>query len=115
MYRHNQETLTGLTNQIIPAVQSRAYSVVSVPLNSTVQNTNDDPRSSFKGITDGLQSYQYVVGSSLQPNRPVDTKRYNSSSIEPKYEPGQTTKLFQHFICHLNTLNISKDIATVVR
>ncbi len=170
MYRHNQETLTGLTNQIIPAVQTRAYSVVSVPLDSKVQNNNSDPRSSFKGICDGIQNYQYVVGSSLQPNRPVDTKRYNSPNIEPKFEPlhmmelekatvasgnavrswwdlsndfsvgrafglngqihningkdlalraeyknGQTTKLFQHFICHLNTLNISSDIASVIR
>ena len=170
MYRHNQETLTGLTNQIIPAVQSRAYSVVSVPLNSTVQNNTLDPRSSFKGVVDKLQNYQYVVGSSLQPNRPVDTKRYNSNDIAPKYEPlhmmelekatvasgnavrswwdltndfsvgrafalngqvhnlngkdlalraeyknGDTPKLFQHFICHLNTLNISSDIATVIR
>ena len=65
MYRHNQETLSGLTNQIIPAVQTRAYSVVSVPLDSTVQNNNSDPRSSFKGICDGIQNYQYVVGSSF--------------------------------------------------
>ncbi len=170
MYRHNQQTLTGLTNQIIPAVQNRAYNVVSVPLNAEVQNNKQDLRSSFKGIVDGIQNYQYVVGSSLQPNRPVDTKRYNSPSDEPKYEPlhmmelekatvasmnavrswwslpddfsvarafalnnqvhqlngkdlalraeyqdGKVPKLYEHFICHVNTLNISSDIATVIR
>ena len=170
MYRHNQETKTGLTNQMIPAVQNKAYSVVSVPLNAEVQNTNSDPRSSFKGVIDGIQNYQYVVGSSLQPNRPVDTKRYNSPGDEAKYEPlhmmelekatvsamnsvrswwdlpndfsvgrafslngqvhklngkdlalraeykdGEVTKLFQHYICHVNTLNISSDGATVLR
>jgi len=170
MYRHNQETKSGLTNQIIPAVQSRAYSVVSIPLDAEVQNSDKDPRSSFKGVPDGIQNYQYVVGSSLQPNRPVDCKRYNSPVIASKYEPlhmmelekatvashnavrswwdlpndfsvgrafalnsqvhningqdlalraeykeGTVSKLFQHFICHLNTLKISADGAVVVR
>jgi len=170
MYRHNQETLNGLTNQLIPAVQSRAYSVTSIPLDSTVQRNQQDMRSSIRGIVDGIQNYQYVVGSSMQPNRPVDTIRYNSQGLEPKFEPlhmmelekatiasgipvrswwdlpadfsvgrafalngqvhdlngidlslraeyqnGGKPKLFQHYICHMNTLTITNDMTSVVR
>ena len=88
LYRHNVETLSGLTNQMIPAVQNRAYGILSVPLNSEKQYDNNKAHdSSLVGRVDGMQSYQYVVGGSLQPNREVDTRRYGvlggADSTEP--------------------------------
>ena len=77
LYRFNLTTLNGLTNQLIPANQQRAYSILSVPLNTGTQS--DILRSSFKGITDGNQNYQYVFGGSLIPDRPISLVRYTQT------------------------------------
>ena len=77
LYRFNLNTLNGLTNQLIPATQSRAYSIFSVPLS---QNDQLDVReSAFQGAIDGNQNYQYVHGGSLIPDRPIDLVRYTQT------------------------------------
>ncbi len=75
-YRVNLNAINGLTNQLIPATAMRAYSVLSVPLAQSEQlNLRDD---SFQGQTDGCQNYQYSLGSSLIPDRPISLTRYNN-------------------------------------
>jgi len=94
LYRHNVETLSGLTNQIIPAVQNRAYGVLSIPLDSENQyNTNKGVESSLVGAIDGMQAYQYVVGGSLQPNREVETSRYQLNGGGDSGEPMHLSEL----------------------
>jgi hypothetical protein len=77
LYRFNLTTTNGLTNQLIPANQQRAYTILSVPLD--IGNQNDIRASSFQALTDGVQNYQYVFGGSLIPDRPIDLQRYNQS------------------------------------
>ena len=77
LYRFNLSTTNGLTNQLIPAVQTRAYSILSVPLGINEQNNIN--KDSFKGLTDGCQNYQYVYGGSLIPDRPINLVRYTQS------------------------------------
>jgi hypothetical protein len=77
LYRFNLNTLNGLTNQLIPATQQRAYSIFSVPLSQDEQL--DIKTSSFKGSVDGCQNYQYVFGGSLIPDRPIDLQRYTQT------------------------------------
>ena len=77
LYRFNLSTKNGLTNQLIPANQQRAYSILSLPLDIALQN--DIAADSFKGITDGCQNYQYVFGGSLIPDRPIDLVRYTQT------------------------------------
>jgi hypothetical protein len=74
LYRFNLNTLNGLTNQLIPATQQRAYSIFSVPLNQGEQL--DIRASAFQGAIDGCQNYQYVFGGSLIPDRPINLQRY---------------------------------------
>ena len=77
LYRFNLATTNGLTNQLIPATQQRAYSIMSIPLGITQQN--NIALDSFKGETDGCQNYQYVYGGSLIPDRPINLVRYTQS------------------------------------
>ena len=77
LYRFNLNTLNGLTNQLIPATQQRAYSIFSVPLSQNEQL--DINVSAFAGAIDGCQNYQYVFGGSLIPDRPIDLQRYTQS------------------------------------
>ena len=77
LYRFNLSTTNGLTNQLIPAVQTRAYSILSVPLGISEQNNIN--KDSFKGLTDGCQNYQYVYGGSLIPDRPINLIRYTQT------------------------------------
>jgi hypothetical protein len=75
-YRSNLSAVNGLTNQIIPATQSRSYSVLSVPLAQDEQMAI--AYDSLAGVVDGAQNYQYVLGNDLIPDRPIDLERYNA-------------------------------------
>ena len=75
-YRVNLTAKNGLTNQLIPARSQRAYSVLSVPLAQDKQL--DFEQDSLQGQVDGCQSYQYVIGGHLIPDRPIQLQRYNN-------------------------------------
>jgi len=77
LYRFNLSTTNGLTNQLIPATQTRAYSILSIPLGILEQNNIN--KDSFKGLTDGCQNYQYIYGGSLIPDRPINLVRYTQN------------------------------------
>ena len=77
LYRVNLSTKDGLTNQFIPANQTRAFSILSVPLlQGSASNVSE---SSLQGIVDGAKNYQYVYGGSLIPDRPVELQRLDQS------------------------------------
>tara|TARA_R110002126_G_scaffold67082_1_gene170273 strand:+ start:1341 stop:3008 length:1668 start_codon:yes stop_codon:yes gene_type:complete len=77
LYRFNLNTINGLTNQLIPANQQRAYSILSVPLAINNQNVLDANASSLVGVADNAQNYQYVFRGNLIPDRPVKTERFS--------------------------------------
>ena len=81
LYRVNQPMTNGLTTQFIPCQQSRAYSILSCPLLESRQRSSD-LLDAFACVTDNAQNYQYVIGGSLVPDRPVATNRL--SMIPPK-------------------------------
>ena len=77
LYRFNLSTQNGITNQLIPATQRQALSIMSIPLAVNQQGVLQD--SAFKGQTDGVQNSQYVYGSTLIPDRPLELARYNQN------------------------------------
>ncbi len=76
LHRVNLNALNGLTNQLVPANSSRAYSILSVPL--AQNNQLDIGKDSFQGVVDGCQNYQYVLGGHLIPDRPIDLVKYTN-------------------------------------
>ena len=74
LHRVNLNAQNGLTSQLIPATSMRAYSVLSVPL--ALDRQIDLIDDSFRGLTDGCQNYQYILGGHMIPDRPIDLQRY---------------------------------------
>ena len=81
MYRFNLNTINGLTNQLVPANQKRAYSIYSVPL--TITSQSELTNSSLVGIPDNAQNYQYVFRGNLIPDRPVKVERFSQTPPHP--------------------------------
>ena len=76
LHRVNLNAINGLTNQLIPANSSRAYSILSIPLSQKKQlQLSAD---SLQGQVDGCQNYQYVLGGHLIPDRPIDLIKYTN-------------------------------------
>jgi hypothetical protein len=75
----NNNSLSGLTSQIIPSNYTRAYSVFSVPVASVSSLLYD----SYQGLVDNVQSYYYLLGDEQKPSRAVDLKRYSIGKVEP--------------------------------
>ena len=62
-----------MLSQNIPAMHPEAYSILSIPYDSSKFNTlNDD---TFKPDFTGAISYQYFIGGEATPNRAVTLKR----------------------------------------
>jgi len=78
LYRFNLNTINGLTNQLIPANQKRAYSCLSVPLAIDYQTSLTANTSSLVGVSDNAKNYQYVFRGNLIPDRPVKVERYSA-------------------------------------
>ena len=76
-YRNNVFATSGLTTQDIPAQQTRAYSILSVPL--ATRATSDIRYDSFQAEPDDATSYQYVLGNATVPDRMVDLSRTTTS------------------------------------
>lgn len=83
LYRFNLNTINGLTNQLIPANQKRAYSILSVPLAINRQNVLTHDESSLVGVPDNAKNYQYVFRGNLIPDRPVKTERFSLTTATP--------------------------------
>ncbi len=81
LYRFNLNTVNGLTNQLIPANQKRAYSILSCPLSIESQNTLLE--SSLVGVADNARNYQYVFRGNLIPDRPIKLERFSQNPAHP--------------------------------
>lgn len=79
LYRVNVTTRDGLTDQLIPAGQRRAYSILSVPLGAGLQSSVSN--SAFRGLIDECKDYQYVFGGHLIPDRPISLERYTQTPV----------------------------------
>ena len=73
LYRNTLTATVGLTNSLIPATQTRAYSCLSVPLSNEAQI--DMLADSLAGVVDNANSYQYVHKNRLIPDRPVTLRK----------------------------------------
>ena len=158
LYRVNLNSTNGVSNQFVPADQTMAYSILSLPLDTAQER--DIEVSSFRGAVDGQQNYQFSFDGELVPNRPVDIfratqtpakndalaaieiekalgncgyavrdlhgipdkfiigrawSRYGnvfdlqagSLGLRVEYTAATTQKAFDHWICHLRSMNIS--------
>ena len=79
-YRNTLTAIQGLTNSLIPATQTRAYSVLSVPLDNLAQISMISD--SLAGVTDSAQSYQYVLKNKLIPDRPVSLSKTSNGQCD---------------------------------
>ena len=77
-YRENISLLNGLYNNFIPASETRAYSILSVPVYNT--NLGDNTTSTWRGGCDGIQNYQYIFGGQQIPDRVIDMRRYSPNT-----------------------------------
>ena len=77
-YRNNVFATSGLTTQNIPAQQTRAYSILSVPL--ATRASSDIRYDSLEALPDEASSYQFVLGNATVPDRMVDLSRTTSTT-----------------------------------
>ena len=77
-YRHQLSSRNGVTDQLIPATQTKAYSILSVPTGRT--NARLVTCSAWRGIVSGDQNYQYIHNGHLIPNRAVDLARLSTTN-----------------------------------
>ena len=74
LYRGNIVNSQGLTSNLIPANQSRAYSILSVPLIQDDQTSL--VKSSLTAPYAQQKNYQWVMNGALVPDRPIDLQKY---------------------------------------
>lgn len=74
LYRGNIVNAQGMTSNLIPANQSRAYSLLSVPLTQDSQTSLIE--SSLLAKYEDQKNYQWVLNGNLVPDRPIDLSKY---------------------------------------
>jgi len=74
LYRGNIVNAQGMTSNLIPATQSRAYSLLSVPLTQNSQTSL--LTSSLLAKFEAQRNYQWVLNGNLIPDRPIDLIKY---------------------------------------
>ncbi len=74
VYRGNITNAQGMTSNLIPANESRSYSIISVPL--LMANQTNTVASSLVGSYDRELSYQWSMNGSIIPDRPIDLRKY---------------------------------------
>lgn len=77
LHRFNQVNTQGVTQVQIPTQCMRAKSLVVQPL--LVSNYRTLSKSSFKGVPDDAENYQFIVSSELIPTRQVPLSRYSQA------------------------------------
>jgi hypothetical protein len=76
LYRNNVFDADGVQQMLLPARETRSYSVLSVPLTQRDSGSNAElKKRSFFGVLDGAQDYSYIVGGKLVPDRRVQLAR----------------------------------------
>ena len=76
LYRNNVFDANGIQQFLVPARETRSYSVLSVPLQQrNGQGFEEIKKRSFFGVLDGANDYNYVIGGKLVPDRRVPLAR----------------------------------------
>jgi hypothetical protein len=104
-YRYSQLQGDNVANIRLPLIESRATAALCVPCDATQYSTkqllsasstylineasddiiNRSQRSAIVGISDGLQEYQWIYDSKINPNRKVDVSKISSKSSVSQY------------------------------
>lgn len=74
LYRGNIVNAQGMTSNLIPANESRCYSLLSVPLTQSSQVSL--LTSSLLAKYEDQRSYQWVLSGNLIPDRPIELEKY---------------------------------------
>lgn len=82
LYRNTLSTTSGMSSQNIPANQSMAYSILSLPFDSSKYSSFKDD--SFKTDTSGSREYQFHIDNRSVPTRPVVLKRLTDTVKKPE-------------------------------
>jgi len=77
VYRQNIAAIQGTAHCLIPAMETRARTVIVQPLD--VATTRDMSAASFRGILDDIQGYQFIFGTKQSPSAEVDLTRLSMS------------------------------------
>ncbi len=76
LYRNNVFDANGISQMLIPARETRAYSILSYP---NLVRSSDVFQSDLTTSFDGAGNYNYVIGGKLVPDRKVSLKRYSQT------------------------------------
>ncbi len=78
LYRHNQNNVVGLQQMMIPTRMRRAKSLFSHPL--PVNRFRSLGESSFQGVADNANNYEWIYGTKHYPSRLAPLVRYSQLS-----------------------------------
>ena len=104
-YRYSQLAGDNVANIRLPLIESRATAALCVPTDATQYSTkqllsasstylvneatddviNRTQRSAIVGISDGLQEYQWIYDSKINPNRKVDVSKISAKNSVSQY------------------------------
>tara|TARA_R100000951_G_C2650354_1_gene184172 strand:+ start:1765 stop:3558 length:1794 start_codon:yes stop_codon:yes gene_type:complete len=104
-YRYSQLAGDNVANIRLPLIESRATAALCVPCDATQYSTkqllsasstylvneatddviNRTQRSAIVGISDGLQEYQWIYDSKINPNRKVDVSKISAKNSVSQY------------------------------
>ena len=82
LYRNTLSSTTGMSSQNIPANQKMAYSILSLPFDSSKYSSLKDD--CFKTDVTGSREYQYHIDNESVPTRPVVLKRLTDAVKKPE-------------------------------
>ena len=106
LYRGNIVNAQGLTSNLIPANQSRAYSILSVPLSQEGQTSLIE--SSLTAQYEQQKNYQWVFNGNLVPDRPIDLEKY-SAGRNPVLHIMENEKAMENAKCDVRNLWNTED------
>jgi hypothetical protein len=106
LYRGNIVNAQGLTSNLIPANQSRAYSILSVPLTQNSQTSLI--QSSLVARYEDQKNYQWVMNGNLIPDRPIDITKYENSK-HPVLHIMENEKAVENAKCAVRNLWNTED------
>lgn len=75
LYRKNVASSETISQQNIPSFNTRALSVLSLPINNTSANVGRD---SLETLIDDMESYNYYLNGQSQPSKKVDVSNLKS-------------------------------------
>lgn len=101
LYRGNIVNAQGMTSNLIPANQSRAYSLLSVPLTQASQTLLNT--SSLLASYEEQRNYQWSINGTLLPDRPIQLEKY-------KYDKNPVLHIMENEKAMGNAKNVVRNL-----